>query len=192
MSRPRHTLVGHAIVSADGLIADEKGRFPPALRIEADQRRFQAALDAADVTLIGRLGHEAHGNPKGRRRLVLTRQVPGLEEGARTTRAPGRTDFLNPQGMPLEEALDLLFPQGAYVAVVGGTAIFDHVLAGPGFARFELVTAGGVHLGAGRPCFGEQGPGGPEALLEGLGYRAANRSVLDPAGPVTLCVFSRG
>ena len=41
------TIVGHAIVSADGMIADRHHRTPPELRNDADWRRFQAALDAA-------------------------------------------------------------------------------------------------------------------------------------------------
>ena len=42
-------IIGHAIVSADGMIADRNRRMPAALRNDADWRRFQAALDRSDL-----------------------------------------------------------------------------------------------------------------------------------------------
>lgn len=177
----RHQLIGHAIVSADGFIADAEGRYPQALMIEADWARFQAELDASDATLLGRLGHEAHPNVKQRRRLVLTSGVSGLVEGAP---GPGRVDWLNPAGMTLSAALDRLFPeashpQGACIAVVGGTAVFDHVLAETGFFLFDLATARSVRLGAGRPCFSDQGTAGPAARLAAAGLVAGAATLLD-------------
>ena len=66
---PDLRFVGHAIVTADGRIADAAGHMPPALRNPADQLRFEAALDAAALVVMGRLGHRRHPN-RGRRRLV--------------------------------------------------------------------------------------------------------------------------
>ena len=72
-------IIGHAIVSADGAIADRQRRMPPELRNDNDWTRFQAALDASVLVVLGRLGHEAHPNP-GRRRLVVTGAARGLEK----------------------------------------------------------------------------------------------------------------
>ena len=71
-------IVGHAVVSADGRIADHNRQMPEVLRNDKDWRRFQAALDRAALVVLGRLGHEAHPNP-GRRRLVVTSRVERLE-----------------------------------------------------------------------------------------------------------------
>ena len=73
MSIPDTSVIveGHAIVSVDGMIAAADGSMPPALRNEADWRIFQAALDAAVLVVLGRLGHERNPNP-GRKRLVLS------------------------------------------------------------------------------------------------------------------------
>ena len=61
---PSLAFAGYAIVSADGFIADDDGHMPDSLKFEADWAYFQAALDRADITLIGRLTHEAAPNVK--------------------------------------------------------------------------------------------------------------------------------
>lgn len=182
----RHSLIGHAIVSADGFIADTDGRMPQALMIEADWLRFQAELDAATLTLLGRLGHEAHPNVKARRRLVATTSVANLTPGAP---GPGRVDLFNPEAIALEAVLDRLFPEpaSARVGVVGGTRVFDLVLETCGFARFDLVVARAVTLGAGRPCFSAQTDSlGPQAILKRRGYRLHGTEMLDAARDVIL------
>jgi dihydrofolate reductase len=187
----RHRLIGHAIVSADGYIADENGRMPKPLMIDSDWQRFQADLDASDATLIGRLGHEAHPNAKGRHRIVLTGGVSGLVEGVP---GPGRVDRLNPADVSLADALDTLFPAathpaGARIAVVGGMAVFDHVLATTGYVVFDLVTVERVQLGEGRPCFSGQGARGPAAHLAANGYEAGPAEWLEDG--VALSRFRR-
>ncbi|MGL4404952.1 MAG: hypothetical protein ACRCT6_04270 [Notoacmeibacter sp.] len=181
----RYAVIGHAIVSADGYIADEQGRMPKQLMIDADWQRFQADLDASDVTLLGRLGHEAHPNFKLRRRLVLTSGVDGLVEGVD---AKGRVDFLNPAGQSLKQTLDHLFPIGARVAVVGGTKVFDHVLETTGFDVFDLVVANEVLLGAGNPCFSNQGKS-PRRFLMANGYHEQKSEMLDQERKVVLHAF---
>ena len=91
------TFEGHAIVSADGMIADAAGEMPPALRNDADWTQFQAALDRAALVVLGRKGHERHPNP-GRRRLVLTQRI------CRACRAGGENAWLwNPDGMAIDD-----------------------------------------------------------------------------------------
>ena len=180
-----HKIIGHAIVSADGFIADHEGRMPKPLMIEADWDRFQAELDASDVTLLGRLGHEAHPNFKLRRRLVLTSGVEGLQQGEEVK---GRVDFLNPVVMTLQTALNQLFPNGARVAVVGGTKVFDHVIETIGFDVFDLVVANEVMLETGNPCFTEQDTS-PRRFLNNHGYREQVPEILDAARNVVLYQF---
>src|SRR5262245_49415540 len=111
------TIEGHAIVSADGKIAAADGTMPDALRCEADWMRFQRALDAAILVVLGRKAHERFPNP-GRRRLVLTRGVASLE------REPGdvRVALWNPAGMEFDEVLERLGISAGTIAIAG---VFD-------------------------------------------------------------------
>jgi hypothetical protein len=163
-------IVGHAIVSADGRIADRDHRMPAALRSEADWQRFQAALDAAALVVLGRLGHEAHANP-GRRRLVATRRVASLAPDP----ADPRATLWNPAGIDFDAALGALdIPEGI-VAVTGGTGVFDLFL--PRFTRFDLARVPAVTLPEGLPCF-SAGP--PDMVLAAAGLRPDPAVVLDP------------
>ena len=70
---------GYAILSDDDCIADASGATPQALRNDADWKYFQRELDRSDLTVLGRLGHEANPNAKSRARLVLSHGARGLE-----------------------------------------------------------------------------------------------------------------
>ncbi len=149
---------GHAIVSADGRIAAADGSVPAALRNEADWVRFQAALDAAAVTVLGRRGHEANRNDKGRNRLVLSSSARGIERRAEAW-------WWNPAAVPLADALARAAPGGGVAAVVGGRRVFDFFLAA-GFDRFDLARAGDVLMPDGIPVFSAVAEGkAAEAIL---------------------------
>jgi hypothetical protein len=179
-----HRLIGYAIVSADDRIADADGRFPEALRNDADWAHFQAGLDAAALTLLGRRSHEASPNVKGRRRLVMSRSSAGLEE-----RADGW--WWNPEVVTLGEALGSLLPDGGSVAVPGGRDVFDLVGAA-GFSAFHLARATRVTLPGGRGLFAACESGTPaETVLAAGGLRAGPTRVLDEAAGVTLTVWQR-
>ena len=164
-------LHAHAIVSAEGNIAAADGTMPPDLIVEPDQRRFQAALDAAALTVLGREGHELHP-PKGRRRLVMTSRVEGIErEGEAVT-------FWNPAGATLMDALRAASPGGGVVAVAGGTRVMTALL--PALDRFELVVAPECRLPDGRPCFeGASSLGEIEARIEDAGLAWAATIQID-------------
>lgn len=134
---------GHAIVSADGMIADAAGEYPAALRNDADWRLYQAALDRAAVVVVGRRGHERHPNP-GRRRLVLTRSVARLADDPRDARAT----LWNPATLPLREALTEIGIGAGTVAVTG---VFDHFVAD--YDRFALSESHRLLIPGGTPCF---------------------------------------
>lgn len=172
-------IVGHAIVSADGMIADKAHRMPAALRNDADWRRFQAALDNAALVVLGRLGHEAHPNP-GRKRLVVTSRVAWLERDP----ADDHTMLWNPDGIGFRRVLAGLGVETGTVAVTGGQRVFDLFL--PGFTQFDLVTVAAVTIPDGVPCFAG---GPPQAMLSASGLRVTQTEELD-AG-VTLAVWRR-
>lgn len=161
---------GHAIVSVDGMIAAADGSMPPELRSDADWGLFQAALDAAALVVLGRLGHARHPNP-GRRRLVLTRSVPTI--------APDSADPLatlwNPAGISIADLLgDLGITQGT-IAITGGTGTFDHFV--PYYDRFVLSEVRRLDLPGGTPCFTK---GHPRLVLPGAGLEARDMAVIDP------------
>ena len=176
--------VGHAIVSADDRIADAAGGFPASLRNAADWALFQAALDRAALVLIGRASHDAAPNVTGRRRLIVSRGVRGLER-----RAGG--DWLNPAEVPLDDALATLLPAGGEVAVPGGQAVFDLVGADR-FSAFHLARSHRVRLPGGRGLFRACEAGVPAAaILAGGGLAPGPAEVIDPAAAVTLTIWSR-
>jgi hypothetical protein len=97
---------GYAIISDDNCIADATGATPPALRSEADWAYFQQELDRSDVTVLGRLGHEANANTSGRLAVPGGRRVFDLflafgYHAFHLTRAEG---VLIPGGTPVFSA----------------------------------------------------------------------------------------
>ncbi len=147
---PRWTILGLAIVSQDDCIADAQGNMPEVLRNDADWALFQSELDQASLTVLGRLGHEAHGNAKQRRRMIVSSRSSGLEE-----RADGL--WWNPDLLDWPTALARAVPEGGLIAVPGGQAVFDLFL-GIGFDRFHLTRAHGVEVPGGRPLFSARFP----------------------------------
>lgn len=173
------SIIGHAIVSADGMIADRQHMMPLALKNDADWRRFQAALNDAALVVVGRLGHEAHPNP-GRKRLVVTSRVAWLERDP----ADDNAMLWNPVGIGLTRVLAGLGLTEGTIAVTGGTRVFDLFL--PLFTQFDLVEVTGVTIPDGVPCFTD---GPPAAMLARAGMVAGTPEALD-AG-VDLTVWSR-
>ena len=179
-----YAIHGHAIVSADDRIADASGRTPTALRNEADWARFQAALDRAAVTVLGRLGHLANPNPKRRNRIVVSSSARGLER---------REDawWWNPAEAPLAAVLAEAAPGGGIVAVPGGRAVFDLFLD-IGFDEFHLARAEKVTIPGGTPVFsGVLAGAGAESVLAGRGLSPGTKEILDPTAAVSLVVWRR-
>lgn len=181
---PSIAFTGYAIVSADGFITDASGVMPNSLKIDADQAYFQAALDDADVTLMGRHTHEAAPNVKGRRRVVVSRSVRGLiQEDARTW-------WANPDQIISEAVFSALPAPNRHVAVVGGTRVFDWILGGPGFSAFHLSVARTTTLDRGRPVFeGADSLAKAESLLKKRGLKLNHRAWLDRERGVELLVY---
>ncbi|MCB8823243.1 hypothetical protein [Microvirga rosea] len=175
---------GYAIVSDDDRIADAQGRMPDALRSEADWTYFQQELDRSAATVLGRLGHEAHPNPRSRLRVVVSSSVRDLER---------RPDgwWWNPAGVSWSEAGRTVLPSGGRVAVPGGRRVFDLFL-GIGYTAFHLTRAEGVSVPGGTALFSACDNGvTAETVLAGNGLRPGGRRILDPVGPVSLTVWQR-
>ena len=184
VERPQVEIHGYAIVSRDDRFADASGATPEALRNEADWAYFQAELDRAAVTVLGRLGHEANPNTKGRLRLILSASAEGL------ARRPDGW-WWNPARVPWREAIATVLPVGGRVAVPGGRRVFDLFL-GIGYDAFHLTRAESVRLGEGVALFSACEAGErAEAVLARSGLRPGERRVIDPAGPVSLTVWRR-
>jgi hypothetical protein len=174
---------GHAIVSADDRIADASGDTPPALRNHADWRRFQAALDRAAVTVLGRLGHEANPNRSGRNRLVVSSSARGIE------RRPDAW-WWNPALASLTDALTRAAPDGGIAAVVGGRLVFDLFLD-IGFDRFDLARANRVLLPDGVPVFSAVGADRTAEAILASRLVSGPVEILDAAADVSLTVWRR-
>lgn len=172
-SLPGLVFEGHALVSADGMIADEQSRMPPTLRHDEDWRRYQAALDRAVIVASGRKGHETFPNPK-RRRLVLTRGIDRTER-------QGNATLWNPAALGLTDVLTELGIASGTVAVSG---VFDFFV--PYYDRFVLDELHGLVLPGGTPCFTA---GHPRTVLAAAGLRPAPAEQI--ADGLTLTVWSR-
>jgi hypothetical protein len=180
----RWRIHGHAIVSADDRIAGPDGLTPASLRNDAEWRRFQQALDEAVVTVLGRLGHQANPNIKGRNRLVLSSSVDGVERRADAW-------WWNPAKAPPEDALRHAAPGSGVAAVPGGRRVFDLFLA-LGFDEFHLARAESVRLPGGVPVFSAVAEGRPvEAVLAARGLVADATEAIDSTAHVTFTRWRR-
>jgi hypothetical protein len=171
-----HPVVGHAIVSTDGMIADARGLMPPKLVNEADWKLFQAALDDAAIVVLGSAGHRRHPNP-GRRRLVFTSSVQASGPDGRDALAV----LYNPDGLAVSDALGSLRLGAGAIAVTGGTRVFDHFLRQ--YDEFLLAEVADFVLPGGTPCFTA---GHPRAVLAATGLTPVECKVIDAANSVTL------
>lgn len=181
---PRVEIHGYAIVSDNDRIADASGRTPEALRNDADWAYFQAELNKSDVTVLGRLGHEANANPKGRLRMILSSSSSGLER---------RSDgwWWNPKEVPWDEAICTVLPEGGRIAVPGGRQVFDLFLE-IGYDAFHLTRAEGTFIPEGVSVFSGSDKGrSAEAILSQSGLKPDARQVLDHSVPVSLVVWRR-
>jgi len=177
---------GYAIISADGFIADAEGHMPDTLRFDADWSYFQSALDAADITLLGRHTHEAAPNIKGRRRLVVSRGVRAvIQEGPHTW-------WVNPKDVTPASAVAVVVGTDATVAVVGGTGVFRWVLESGDYREFHLTIAHHVRLGTGKPLVDDvDSVDHVLATLKANGLKTKSRTWMDETKGLELSLFAR-
>jgi dihydrofolate reductase len=177
---------GLAIVSRDGMIADEHGIQPDALKLEADQKFFHERLNQADALAHGR--HSGEGGPDTgrRRRLILTTRVATLAHDPELELAV----LWNPAGAKLEDAWDMLGLSGGLLVVIGGTEPFGLFLE-RGYDVFHLSRASQAQLPGGRPVFPGVPQATPEDLLQAHALKPDPARTLDGPAGLTLVTWRR-
>jgi dihydrofolate reductase len=178
---------GYAIVSADGMIADENGHMPDILRNEADLRFFDSQLERADVVVQGRNSHEGHDNSERRRRLVVTRRIATIEPNPDLPNSM----LWNPAGASFREACAALGLSSGVAAIIGGPEVYSLFLD-IGYDGFHLSRSAKVSLPGGLPVFLQGRLGrSPEAVLSQYGLAPGTERTLDEANAVTLVSWRR-
>ncbi len=177
---------GYAIVSADGFIADDSGRMPEALCVEADWAYFRAAIRQADLMILGRHTHELSPSLTNRPRLVASRGVRAvIQENATTW-------WVNPKEVTPASAVAVVAGSEATVAVAGGTGVYGWVLEEGGYDEFHLSVARKIKLGAGRPLLDDiDGLEDAISALKAQGLSLHHESWLDEEAAVELLTFRR-
>lgn len=171
---------GYAIVSEDGMLADAARVMPPSLMFEADQRFFEAGLDAVDVVVNGRYSQERQLRSNLRHRLMLTRRIAAIAPHPSNEKAL----LWNPAGALLEEALAALGMPGANLGIIGGPEVFSLFLGR--YDVFYLSRAPNVRLPGGRPVFPEVPVQTPEEILAAHGLVPDPPVALDPDRGLTM------
>jgi hypothetical protein len=159
-----YRIEAYVIASADGMIADVSGVQPASLQFEADRRQFESGLDRAAVIVNGRHSAEGQLNSPSRRRLIVTRSVPGVAPDPDNPNAR----LWNPAGVSLEVACVALGLNSGTIAVIGGPQVYLLFLK-LGYDCFHLSRAVEVRLPGGLPLFG----GDPDAALAATGLKKA-------------------
>jgi dihydrofolate reductase len=177
---------GFAIVSADGMLADHHGHMPDTLKIEADQRFFDASLDRVAAVVHGRHSHEGQANSPRRKRLIVTRRISAIEPDPQNPLAC----LWNPAGASFAAACAALGVAEGTVAIIGGTEVFGLFLD-PGYDAFYLSRANKVRLPGGRPVFPQVPSQTPEGVLASNGLRPGERRVLDAQADASLVTWTR-
>ena len=183
-SRPRN-IVGFALISAEGMIADANRSFPEAIVNDADHKFFHQGLDQVQACVHGRHSHEGGPHAKTRARVIVTRQVETLAPDPAHT----HTILWNPAGAPFEEAWRALAIPDGTIAVIGGTEVFGLFLK-IGYDAFHLSRSPG-RVPGGRPVFPDVPERTPEQVLMSVGMKPGPARVLDPKAGVSVVTWVR-
>lgn len=184
MSMPR-AIVGFAIVSDDGMLADARGVMPETLKFTADQRYFEDGMDQVQVAIHGRHSHEQQPHSPLRHRITVTNRIATI--AADPDNAKGL--LWNPAGASFEQAWDRLGLPDANLGVVGGTSVFGLFL--DRYDAFHLSRAKSVALPGGRPVFPGVPDKAPEEIMAAHGLAPGKTQTLDAAHGVTVTVWRR-
>ncbi|MES2599293.1 MAG: dihydrofolate reductase [Pseudomonadota bacterium] len=176
---------GYVIVSADGMLADASGIMPPELKFEADQKFFEAALDAADLIVHGRNSFEDQPRSPERTRIVLTRTIPAL---ARDPANPKAT-LWNPAGASFEDACRASGVATGTAAIIGGPIVFEMFM--DRFDTFWLSQAHNLKIPGGMGGFLEVPSRSPQTILAAHGLKADEVRVLDAERRVDVTAWRR-
>ncbi|MBI1201660.1 MAG: dihydrofolate reductase [Rhodopseudomonas sp.] len=176
---------GFAIVSNNGMVADESGVMPPSLIITADQEFLSQALDRAVIIVHGRNSHERQANSALRRRLIATNSV---KTTAPTSDYP-LARLWNPDGASLADAAAELGVKEGTAAILGGTRLYEAFL--PLYDVFNLSRITTLDIPDGRPVFPLAPNESPEHHLIQSGLCAEKYRVIDAPRGVTMTTWRR-
>ncbi len=181
-----YRIVGFAIVSADGMLADASGVMPADMLIGGDQAFFERGLDRAAAVIHGRNSQETHPHSRERRRLIATHRVKTI------TAHPSNPKALlwNPAATPFEEGLRALGVTQGEIGIIGGTSIFGLFL--PHYGVFHLSRANLVRLPGGRPVFPQVPEQTPEDVLLAHGLAPGPVHVFDRTREASVVTWRRG
>src|SRR4051794_20092411 len=179
----RH-IEGYVIVSADGMLADANRAMPDALKFEADQQFFNAALDRADLIVHGRHSYEGQPNSPKRKRVIVTSRTEALSPDPTNPNAT----LWNPAGASFEQACERAGVSEGTIAVIGGPAVFAMFL--DRYDTFWLSEAR-VRLPGGHPCFPGVPERSPQQILAAHGLAASEPQILDATHDVRVTPWRR-
>ena len=184
MSGPT-AIIGFAIVSEDGMLADANGVMPDTLKFEADEKYFIDGMNRVQVAINGRHSQEPHPNAPLRHRITVSNRVQALEPDPHNAKGI----LWNPAGAPFEKAWDTLGVRDAKLGVVGGTGVFGLFL--DRYDEFHLSRGPRVRLPGGRPVFPGVPRQTPEEIMAQHGLIAGAPQVLDAANGIAVTVWRR-
>jgi dihydrofolate reductase len=176
---------GYAIVSADGMLADETGIMPASLLVDEDQSFLSDRLDCASLIVHGRNSHERQLKSPHRKRLIMTRAVRDVSATAEYPLAL----LWNPEFVPLERAAAELGVTNGVVAILGGTQVYGQFLRR--YDAFNLSCVPGVRIPQGRPVFPEVPHISPSEVLSKSGLTKRQSRILESSNAVTVAVWNR-
>lgn len=186
MTKPqRMRIEGYVIVSADGMLADANGVMPPALKYDADQKFFEAALDDADLIVHGRNSFEDQLGSPLRTRVVLTRAIPALARDS----ANAKATLWNPAGASFEDACRHAGVTTGSAAIIGGPDVFGMFM--DRFDVFWLSQAHRLTIPDGVGGFPGVPSRTPQDVLAAHGLKADEVRVLDAERGVDVTAWRR-
>jgi hypothetical protein len=178
-------VVGFAIVSEDGMLADAQHVMPESLKFDADQKYFADGMDTVEVSIHGKHSHEQQLHSARRHRITVTHDVPGVAPDPKEPKGV----LWNPAGASFEEAWAAFKLNGASLGVVGATSVFGLFL--DSYEEFHLTRAPKVTLPGGVPVFPGVPTQTPEEIMRAHGLEQGETKTLDAAKGVTVTIWRR-
>jgi hypothetical protein len=176
---------GYVIVSADGMLADAGGAMPPALKFDADQKFFEAALDGATLIVHGRHSFEDQPRSPQRTRIVLTRKVTALAPDPENPKAT----LWNPAGASFEDACAQAGVASGTAAIIGGPVVFGMFM--DRYDTFWLSQAHDIRIPDGVGAFPDVPARSPQEVLAAHRLQAREIRTLDAAHRVDVTAWRR-
>lgn len=180
-----YTIIGFAIVSADGMLAGADGVMPQEMYIKGDQEFFEHGLERMAAVIHGRHSQEDHPQSAERLRLVATRSVETLAPHPSNPKAL----LWNPATTTFEDGLRALGVADGEIGIIGGTEIFGLFL--PRYDLFHLSRAGQIRLPGGRPVFPQVPAQSPEDALRQHGLMPGPSRIFDRDKDASLVTWLR-